>query len=229
MKRDKVPTHVAFIMDGNRRWAKKRGLPTFTGHLKGYNRIEPLVDYSQKRGIKYVTFWAFSTENWNRDQKEIEYLMNLFRKLFRGKGIRKLIDNGGRVVVIGDVNPFPEDIQANIKKIINDSKSNKKIVVSIGLNYGGRVEIVAAVNKLLKNKVKNIDEKIFSEALYTEGMSDPDIIVRTGGEMRLSGFLPWQSVYSELFFVDKYWPDFDEKEFDKILEEYAIRERRFGK
>jgi undecaprenyl diphosphate synthase len=238
-------------MDGNRRWAKERGLPTLTGHAKGYNRIEPLVNDARDRGIKYVTFWAFSTENWNRSHEEVEYLMELFRKLFKNKAIKKLVEKGGRIRILGELDPFPKDLQENIRAIVEESRHNEKIIINIGLNYGGRAEILRAVNNLLKDysssersesrssadrqvgsrqarTIKNMTEDIFSKFLYTEGEPDPDIVIRTGGEYRLSGFLPWQAVYSELFFVKKYWPDFSAQEFEKVLKEYAGRQRRFG-
>lgn len=222
--------HIAFIMDGNRRWAKKRGLPTLVGHAKGYNRIEPLVEHAQKRGIKHITFWAFSTENWKRDKKEVTYLLNLFRKILKGKSVSNLIKKGGKIVVLGDIDPFPDDIKENIKKIVDDSKQNTNIIINIGLNYGGRAEILHAVKKMLADKrnYQDINEDLFSHYLYTHDQPDPDLIVRTGGEQRLSGFLTWQSIYSELYFTDVLWPDFTEEEFDRALEEYINRDRRFG-
>ncbi len=231
MKNNSVPTHMAFIMDGNRRWAKRKGLPTLKGHYKGYQRIVPLVEYAQKCGIKYITFWAFSTENWNRSKKEVDYLMDLFRKLFKSKLVKKLIDKGGRINIFGSLYPFPEDIQKSLKKIITDSKDNTKIVINIGLNYGGRDEIIYAVKGIMEDKLRpsQITKEIFAEYLYTKSQPDPDMIIRTGGTHRLSGFLPWQGVYSELYFTKIFWPEFDEKEFDKALKAYSSRERRFGK
>jgi undecaprenyl diphosphate synthase len=223
--------HVAFIMDGNRRWAKERGLPSLTGHAKGYQRIEPLVTYAKDVGIKHITFWAFSTENWKRNEKEVAYLMSLFRKLLKGTLLKNIIKNGGRICVLGELDPFPQDIKDNIKKVLEESKDNTDIIINIGLNYGGRSEILHAVQKIISEKKNSseITEEIFSQYLYTHDQPDPDLIIRTGGEQRLSGFLPWQGVYSELYFPDIYWPDFSEKEFDKALEEFAARERRFGK
>jgi undecaprenyl diphosphate synthase len=220
--------HVAFIMDGNRRWAKEKGLLALMGHAKGYQRVEPLVLHAQKIGIKHITFWAFSTENWKRDEKEIVYLMDLFRKLLRSNILTNLVKKGGRIVVLGDIEPFPEDIKKNIKKVITDSKDNTNIIVNIGLNYGGRAEILHAAQRML-SEGKAPTEENFSKYLYTAGQPDPDLIIRTGGEQRLSGFLAWQSVYSELYFPDVYWPDFTPEELDKALAEFAHRERRFGK
>lgn len=221
--------HVAFIMDGNRRWAREHHLPLLAGHTKGYQAIEPLIAYAVKKDIKYLTFWAFSTENWNRDKKEVEVLLQIFRKLFAGKIINRLHKNGVKINVLGNINAFPKDIAENIRKLIEKTKDNTAITVNIGLNYGGREEILRAVNILLQSEKKEIDEKTFSTFLYTKDQPDPDLIIRTSGEQRLSGFLPWQSVYSELYFPQVYWPDFNEQEFEKALEEFSQRKRRFGK
>jgi undecaprenyl diphosphate synthase len=216
-------------MDGNRRWAKEKGLPTLAGHAKGYKRIEPLVFHAQKLGIKHITFWAFSTENWKRNNKEVTYLMNLFRKMFNSSFLKKLIKNGGKIVILGEIDPFPEDIKKKIQQVVARSQDNTAITINIGLNYGGRAEIVHAINIILQEKKESIDEKTFASFLYTTNQPDPDLIIRTGGEQRLSGFLPWQGVYSELYFPTVYWPDFTEEEFDKALKEFFDRERRFGK
>lgn len=221
--------HVAFIMDGNRRWAKSKRLPLIAGHTKGYQKIEPLIAYAHKKGIKFLTFWAFSTENWNRDRKEVEVLLNIFRHIFQGSLIKRLQKNGVKINILGDIDAFPKDIAMRAKKLMDDTKDNKAITVNVGLNYGGRAEIIMAVNKLLKSKKKEITEEEFSSYLYTKDQPDPDLVIRTSGEERLSGFLPWQSVYSELYFPKTLWPDFDEKEFEKALEEFENRKRRFGK
>ncbi len=228
---NKIPQHIAIIMDGNRRWAKERGLPTLTGHAKGYNQIDCIVTHAQKLGIKYITFWAFSTENWKRSEKEVTYLLNLFRKLFKGPLLKKLLSQGGKINVLGSLTAFPKDIQEETKKVIEASKDNEGITINIALNYGGRPEILRAVQEIVAKNIKiaDITTESFSHYLYTNDQPDPDMIIRTGGEKRLSGFLLWQSEYSELYFTDTYWPDFDEKEFDKALEEYERRERRFGK
>lgn len=221
--------HVAFIMDGNRRWARQKGLPTFIGHEKGYRRIETVVDHAIKRNISHITFWAFSTENWHREKKEVEFLMKIFRGLFKSRFVKKLLKNGVKLQTLGVLDPFPKDIIENIEKLKEDSRDNTAITVNIALNYGGRAEILRAVEILQKENNKTINQSVFSEYLFTKEQPDPDLIVRTGGEMRLSGFLPWQGVYSELYFTNTYWPDFDEKEFDKAIEEFYSRERRFGK
>lgn len=223
------PLHMAFIMDGNRRWARQKGLPTFVGHEKGYRRMETVVDQAIKHTIPYITFWAFSTENWNRDKKEVDYLMKIFRKLFKSSFVKKLLKNRVKLQTLGELSPFPKDIVENIEKIKKQSKNNTAITVNIGLNYGGRAEILRAAEMIQKKKEKKLNEQIFSDYLYTKGQPNPDIIIRTGGDMRLSGFLPWQAVYSELYFTKIYWPDFDEKELGKVLKEYAKRQRSFGK
>jgi undecaprenyl diphosphate synthase len=220
--------HVAFIMDGNRRWAKGRRLPLLAGHTKGYQAIEPLIAHAHKKGIKYLTFWAFSTENWNRDKKEVEILLQIFRRLFQGELMKRLDKNGVKINVLGEIDAFPKDLSEKIKELVETTKNNTAITVNIGLNYGGRAEILRAVNNLLKTKKNNVDEEMFGSYLYTKDQPDPDLIIRTSGEERLSGFLPWQSVYSELYFPQIFWPDFNEKEFEKALEEFEKRKRRFG-
>lgn len=221
--------HVAFIMDGNRRWAKEKNLQLVVGHTKGYQIIEPLISYAHKKGIKYLTFWAFSTENWKRDKNEISVLFQIFRKLFAGEIINRLHKKGVKINVLGDIDKFPDTIAENLKNLIAKTKNNTAITVNIGLNYGGREEILRAVNNLLQSGKKEVDEKTFSSFLYTKDQPDPELIIRTSGEKRLSGFFPWQSVYSELYFPKIYWPDFNEQEFEKALEEYIRRKRNFGK
>lgn len=227
-KEPKMPIHIAFIMDGNRRWARSKKLPLMIGHDRGYRRIETIVNHAIKLGIGCVSFWAFSTENWNRDKKEVEYLMKIFKNFFKSSMINRLKKKNIRIRTMGDVSKFPYDIPENIRKIEKDTENNTSIIVNIGLNYGGRDEILRAVNKMIKKK-KPIDEKTFSKYLDTKDLPDPELIVRTGGEQRLSGFLPWQGVYSELYFTKVFWPDFDEKEFNKAIEDFKARERRFGK
>lgn len=235
IKEDKevVPTHIAFIMDGNRRWARERHLPLLFGHKKGAGRIEPLVSYAAKRGIGFVTFWAFSSENWKRGEKEVGFLMRVFRDFIKSSVVNRMMEKGVRVRVIGDIEFFPEDIVKGVREIIEKSKDNTAITVTFALNYGGRGEILRAVSKIIESEIRNqkseIKEEEFGSYLYAKDLPDPDMIIRTGGEQRLSGFMPWQSVYSELYFTEMYWPDFDEKAFGEALEEYARRERRFGK
>lgn len=225
----KLPIHVAFILDGNRRWAKARRLPYIVGHTRGYRRIEPVILHAKKLGIKHLTFYAFSTENWHREKKEVEDLMNIFRRLFKSSMIERLKKEGARIRVIGNLEDFPPDIVEKMKKVIKESEKNTAVNVNIAMSYGGRPEILRAVNRMIRDGIKKVDEATFNKYLYTAGQPDPDLIIRTGGVQRLSGFLAWQSIYSEFYFIDKFWPDFSTKEFDKALEEFADRERRFGK
>jgi undecaprenyl diphosphate synthase len=225
----KIPQHVGFIMDGNRRWAKSQGLQILAGHEAGKDRIEPLVDYAVKHGISTLTFWAFSSENWDRGKMEVGLILQVFRMFLQSGIVERLIDRGVRVGVLGDISAFPADIAEGVRDVVARSKHNTSITANFALNYGGRKEILRAVNALLQQGVVEVNEEDFSSALYTAGQVDPDLIIRTGGEQRLSGFLPWQGVYSELYFTDIFWPDFTEAAFQKALDEYGLRERRFGK
>lgn len=198
------------------------------GHRSGARNIEPLVDFAMEKGITHLTFWAFSTENWKRSQEELDSLMDVFRESLSDPMIIRLQENKVKINIIGDVKKFPDDIQKQVATIIQNTKDNNKMTVNIALNYGGRDEIITAVNKLLSENRKNITEDEFSEFLFTKGQPDPDMIVRTGGEIRLSGYLPWQSIYSELYFTNVLWPNFDINEFEKALLEFESRQRRFG-
>jgi undecaprenyl diphosphate synthase len=238
-----LPQHIALIMDGNRRWARQHGLQALQGHdYVSEKVIEPLVDRCIELGIPYLTLWAFSTENWKREQGEVEGLMQLFRKAFN-KNSERLFERGVKLNAIGDLSKFPEDIQQGIQAWINKSKENKNITVTFALNYGGRDEILRAMKKMivaegseLKDEGERgevpfswMSEEAFAEHLDTAGMPDPDLIIRPGGEQRLSGYLTWQSVYAELYFTDVLMPDFSPAELDKAVEEYQKRQRRFGK
>lgn len=232
--RRRLPAHVAIIMDGNRRWAKARGLAAVMGHDKAARDvIEPIVDRAIQLGIKFLTFWAFSTENWKRDQAEIKALMGLFREGFDKLG-NKLHQKGVKLNIVGEMSKFPKDIQEKSKRYMELSRGNTKITVSFALNYGGRDEILRAVKRLLSAirhsefSIQNLSEETFGQFLDTAGMPDPDLIIRTGGDLRLSGYFPWQSVYSELYFTNTLWPDFTPEELDKALKDYSRRERRFG-
>jgi undecaprenyl diphosphate synthase len=215
-------------MDGNRRWAKQHGLEILRGHEYVANKvIEPLVERCIERGVKYVTLWAFSTENWKRDRSEVIGLMELFRQAFQ-KQSQRLHKMGVRLRHIGDLQKFPPDIQQGIAKWEADTAQNQRITVTFALNYGGRDEVLRATNKLLAVGQTAVTEAEFAAALDTAGMPDPDFIIRTGGEQRLSGFLPWQAVYAELYFPSILMPDFTSIELDKALDEFAQRQRRFG-
>ncbi|MGI8420079.1 MAG: polyprenyl diphosphate synthase [Candidatus Levyibacteriota bacterium] len=229
MDNPKIPQHVAFIMDGNRRWARENKLALFMGHNKGAEHIEDIVSYGADKGIKFLTFWAFSTENWKRSKKEVSHLMEVFRTILLGPMAKRLIKKGVRLQIIGDYQAFSKDLVESLDKLKVESENNDRVTVTIALNYGGRQEIIRAVNRILKEDISEIDEPEFDRYLYTFEQPDPELIIRTGGEQRLSGYLPWQTVYSELYFTDTYWPEFDEKAFEKALRDYADRERRFGK
>lgn len=226
-----LPKHIAIIMDGNRRWAKNNKLQALQGHSYVADHvIEPLVDRCIELGIPYLTLWAFSTENWKRDQQEVDGLMKLFRNAF-AKSVQDLHKKGVRLKIIGDIDAFPPDIAKQAKEWVEISKNNTKITVSFALNYGGRDEILRGVKKYLAegNVINDLTEEKFSAYLDTAGIPDPDLIIRPGGEQRLSGYLPWQGVYAELYFTKILMPDFSPIELDKAVEEYQNRQRRFGK
>lgn len=221
--------HLAIILDGNRRWAKGKGLPTFMGHKSGYERIKDICKWCVKRDIKVLTVYAFSTENWNRSKKEVKYLMTLLNKTF-SEDTEEFNKLGLKVNVIGSKDRISSQIKKNIEKIEKETKNNKKMVLNICFNYGGRLEIVEAVKKIIKEGIEpeQVSEELINKYIWFKGQPEPDLIVRTSGEKRLSGFLTWTSVYSELYFPSCFWPDFDEKELDKTITEFERRNRRFG-
>lgn len=225
------PQHVAIIMDGNRRWAKQHKLQALQGHQYVTDKvIEPLVDACIEIGIPYLTLWAFSTENWNRDRAEVEGLLKLFRRAFE-KSVEDLHKKGVKLNYIGAMDKFPSDIVDNVAKWTEISKNNTKITVTFALNYGGRDEIIRAMKKAAKDGVdfSTISSEIFEQYLDTHDLPDPDLLIRPGGEQRLSGYLPWQSVYSELYFTDVLMPDFGREELKKAVEEFSKRQRRYGR
>ena len=233
MQTSNLPNHVAIIMDGNRRWAKERKLDIKLGHKEGAKTLENIVRYAKKVGVKYITVYAFSTENWKRSEEEVGALMILLQTYLDNYS-KRADTEGIKVKILGDISVLPKGMQSTIEKLEERTKDNSEINFNIALNYGGRDEIVKAVRKIAE-KVKNnemsideIDEEVISNNLYTTGIPDPDVVVRTSGEMRISNFLPWQIVYSEFIFVDKNWPDFNEEDFDKVIEVYQKRNRKFG-
>ena len=233
MQASNLPVHIAIIMDGNRRWARQRNLDVKTGHKEGAKTLENIVRYAKKVGIKYITVYAFSTENWKRSEEEVGALM-LLLQAYLDSYAKRADTEGIKVKVLGDISVLPKGMQNTIGKLEERTKDNTDINFNIALNYGGRDEIVKAVRKI-SEKVKNgelnvedINEEIISDNLYTSGMPDPDVVVRTSGEMRTSNFLPWQIVYSEFIFVEKNWPDFNEEDLDKVIEIYQKRNRKFG-
>lgn len=223
-----VPTCVGIIMDGNRRWARERNLPVFEGHNEGYKKLQEVLRWAKEAGVPNLVTYAFSTENWQRPEEEVGYLMKLFRSILENE-TNKMVEERVRVRFIGDRTRFSEDIQRMMEQMETATAETYDITLHLLMSYGGRAEIVAATNALLKEGVIEVGEDTFAQKLWSHPMPDPDIIIRTGGERRLSGFLPWQSIYSELFFVDSFWPAFTKEEFDSILAEFAQRERRRGK
>ncbi len=222
-----IPTHVGIIMDGNGRWAKKRGLPRTLGHKAGGEAFVKIVTECRKIGIKCLTVYAFSTENWKRSESEVTALMSLMKE-YMVRYTDDLVKNGIRLRILGDLSRFESTTVDEINKRIELSKNNDGMTLCIALNYGGRAELTTAVNKLLRSGKQEITEQDISDALYTASLPDPDLIIRTSGEQRTSNFLLWQSAYSEYYFTDVLWPDFDEKELRKAIEEYSKRNRRFG-
>ncbi|MES2931759.1 MAG: polyprenyl diphosphate synthase [Patescibacteria group bacterium] len=219
---------IGIIMDGNRRWAKERGLETLEGHKAGAEKIFEIVRWAHEAEVQEVILYAFSTENWNRAEEEVGYLMRLAGKLFTEQ-LPRFKESGAKLRFIGDLSRASERIQSMIKKAEEETKDGAKGTLVFAFSYGGRPEILAAINELLKEGKESVGEEEFSGTLWSAGLLDPDLILRTGGERRLSNFLPWQSVYSELFFTDTKWPDLSREEFDAVLAEYHERERRHGK
>jgi undecaprenyl diphosphate synthase len=224
---EKQITCVGIIMDGNRRWAKKRDLHTLEGHKAGYEKLKESVSWAKEAGIKNLIFYAFSTENWNRTGEEVGYLMELLKTALRQE-FDSLKKENVRILFAGTRDRFAPDIRALMEKMEAETKENQEGTIVFALSYGGRAEIVDAVNEIIASGVSAVDETTFSEHLWTRAVPDPEAIIRTGGEKRLSNFLPWQSVYSELIFTDTLWPDLSKEEFLALLEEFSSRSRRRG-
>ena len=226
-KNKKIPRHLGIILDGNRRWAEEKGLPTLQGHRQGLKRVNELIQSAQDRGIKILTLFVFSSENWKRAKKEVSYLMSLAQKALI-QNFKRIHKKGIRIRVIGQRKNLLKGLQEKIKDVEKLSKNNKEMILNIALSYGGRMEIIEAIKKIIKEKIpiKQITEDKISKNLWT---TDLDLIIRTGQEQRLSNFLIWQAAYSELYFLKKLWPDFTKNDLDKALKEYDKRQRRFGK
>lgn len=231
-----LPQHIGIIMDGNGRWAKQRNLPRYKGHIEGAKTFRKIGEFAADVGIKCMTFYAFSTENWKRPQEEVDAIMQLFREYLHEAEERKAEneEKGIKLCFLGDRKGIPEDILAIMENIENSSKYETKVILNLAINYGGRHEITDGVKKIAE-KVKNgeiavedIDENMISDSLYTAGSPDPDLIIRPSGEYRLSNFLTWQSAYSEFWFSDVLWPDFTEENLVEALREFEKRNRRFG-
>ena len=233
MEQENLPKHIALIMDGNRRWAKSKRLPVALGHKEGAKTLEKTVRYAKKLGIKYITVYAFSTENWKRTADEVSALMNLMQSYLDDYSKRADSENI-KINFLGSRQELSSKMQNSIDKCIERTRNNTGITFNIALNYGGRNEIVKAVKDIAekvkddKISIDDITEQMVSDNLYTQGQPDPDLLIRTSGEIRLSNFLPWQLVYTEFVFIEKNWPDFNEKDLDEAIEIYQKRNRKFG-
>ena len=229
-----VPKHVAIIMDGNGRWAKDKGLPREFGHQNGVNSVKSIVQEAYKSGIEYLTLYAFSIENWERPSDEVSSLMSLLVSTLRDE-FDEIFDKDIKLNAVGEINSLPKEVVSELEFIINKTKNNRKMNLTLALSYGGKQEIFNAV-KMIAEKVKNnlielnnFDDSIINSHLYTKNLPDVDLLIRTSGEQRISNFLLWQIAYAELYFTDVYWPDFSKDDFNLALENYKSRERRFGK
>ncbi|HPP30833.1 MAG TPA: isoprenyl transferase [Soehngenia sp.] len=230
---EKIPLHVGIIMDGNGRWATEKGLPRHLGHQEGMKRVVDVVEAANDIGVKFLTLYAFSTENWKRSKIEIDTLMNLLI-IFIRKELRRLVKNNIKINTLGNIDQLPSNALSEVKRAVDKTKDNKGMTLNIALNYGSRIEIIDAIKKIIKDhddgliSIDEINEQEFIKYLYTDGQPDPDLIIRTSGEKRLSNFLTFQSAYSELYFTDQYWPDFDKKSFFLAIKDFQNRQRRFG-
>ncbi|MBD2514294.1 isoprenyl transferase [Nostoc sp. FACHB-973] len=234
LKRELLPQHVAVIMDGNGRWAKRQGLPRIMGHKRGVDALKDLLRCCKDWGIQALTAYAFSTENWKRPQEEVDFLMTLFQKVLRQE-LREMVEENVQIKFVGNLQALPRSLQQEISRSMEETKNNRAIRFSVATNYGGRQEILQACRAIAKQvqqgllQPDEIDEQVFESHLYTAGITDPDLLIRTSGEMRLSNFLLWQMAYGEIYITDTLWPDFNRAEFHRALCAYQQRERRFGK
>ena len=230
MIEDNIPKHVAVVLDGNRRYAKKLLIPQLMGHEKGFNKIKDLLNWCLDIGVKELTLYCFSTENFNRDKKEVDYLFNLFRKkidIFKEDDV--IVDNKVKITFAGRLSMFPEDMQEKMKEVMEKTKDHEEYKLNLALAYGAKSEIVDAVKKIVSDNIKpeDVNEGIITERLYLS--DDVDLFIRPGGEKRLSNFLLWQASYAELYFSDKLWPEFSKEDFLDAIEWFKERKRRFGK
>jgi undecaprenyl diphosphate synthase len=225
-----IPKHVAIIMDGNGRWAKQRGLPRAAGHRQGTENLRQIIRASVEFGIEILTIYAFSTENWNRPRHEVQLLMRILEMVI-DRELKELNDEGVQIRHIGELDGIHKRLQKKVTKACETTKHNTRLILNVAFNYGGRDEIVHAVQDIMRKGIpaEEITEELISSHLYTGGLSDPDLIIRTSGEFRLSNFLIWQSAYSEHYYTDVYWPDFDKHCLQAAIDEFASRRRRFGK
>ena len=231
--KENMPKHIAIIMDGNRRWARAQGKPASFGHKAGAKTLEKIVRYANKIGLEYITVYAFSTENWKRTEEEVSALMMLLQS-YLDYYSRRADSENIKVKILGDITALAPKMQKSIKECMERTKNNTGVTFNIALNYGGRDEIVKAIKSISEKvkkdeiKIEDINEELVSNNLYTKGQPDPDLVIRTSGEIRLSNFLPWQVVYSEFIFIEKNWPDFTEEDLDNAIIEYQKRTRKFG-
>jgi undecaprenyl diphosphate synthase len=226
----RLPQHVAIIMDGNGRWAKKRGLPRLAGHKAGTENLRRIITASVEFGVEYLTIYAFSTENWGRPRDEVDGLMRIVEDVIE-KELNELDEQGVQLRHLGKLDQLSPNLQRKVLAAVEQTRHNSRLVLNVAFNYGGRDEIVHAIRQMLKDEVKpeDVSPEMVSRYLYTAGTPDPDLIIRTSGELRISNFLIWQSAYSEWYVTPTYWPDFGKEEFRKALDEYASRDRRYGK
>ena len=227
LQKNKLPVHIAFIIDGNGRWATKRGLPRSVGHSYGVNAVANTINNCIELGIKYMSFYTFSTENWKRPKEEIDTIFTLLRD-YLNKDAKEYENKNIKLITSGDLQKLPTDLQKLIEDVKQKTINNTEFVVNIALNYGGRDEIIKAVNEIIETKVKSVDKEVFKNYLYTKDLPDPDFIIRTSGEFRTSNFMPYQAVYAEWYFPKTLWPDFDQKQLYKALKHFEKRDRRFG-
>lgn len=234
LDRERLPKHVAVIMDGNGRWAKRQGLPRIMGHRRGVDALKDLLRCCRDWGVEALTAYAFSTENWGRPLEEVDFLMTLFERILRQE-LREMMEENVQIRFVGNLNALPRSLQAEIERSMNETKNNQGIKFTVATNYGGRQEIVQAARAIAHQvqqgilQPEQIDESVFESHLYTYGICDPDLLIRTSGEMRISNFLLWQMAYAELYITDTLWPDFDRAQFHRALCDYQKRNRRFGK
>lgn len=228
LDKSRIPEHVAIIMDGNGRWAKRRGLPRMAGHRRGIARLRKIVPAAKDYGIKILSLFAFSTENWNRPKREIRGLFKTLERYLKDE-VEELMRNDTYLHPIGRLERLPSSLQKELSRVERITRNNKGIILNLALNYGGRSDIVNAVKKIIANRPKKIDEETFSKYLYTSGQSDPDLLIRTSGEMRISNFLLWQLAYTEIYVTPILWPDFKREDLLQAVLDYQKRERRFGR
>jgi undecaprenyl diphosphate synthase len=234
LRTDRLPRHVAVIMDGNGRWAKRRGMPRIMGHRRGVDVLKDLLRCCRDWGVEALTAYAFSTENWGRPTEEVEFLMMLFERVLR-RELREMVTEDVQIRFVGNLNALPNSLQTEISRAVEATAGNQGIKFTIATNYGGRQEIIHACQAIARQvqegklAPEDIDESMFERHLYTAGICDPDLLIRSSGEMRISNFLLWQMAYSEIYVTETLWPDFDRTEFHQALSAYQQRERRFGK